>query len=232
LLHFSKMAATSAPYSQSGGGSSGAQRHKYASLPVTILQLNTYTKDGRLFEQESPTYCLLGKIREIQKQPSSLEFVLDDSTGLIRCVWYQPTDTDWNVGSYIRVYGAYQNAEKISVWKCKPLITKNEITHHILAVIQAHRQLRGGAKPTNQNQPAAQKMEVESNNTNYGDALTTQIVNYLKANGTSEGVNVSQIIQSLGGPDKAADIRRALGQLEDSGAIFNGDTEDMICLSS
>jgi len=172
-------------------------------------------------------YCLIGKIREIQKQPSSLEFVLDDSTGLIKCVWYQPTETEFNVGSYIRVYGAYQNAEKISVWKCKPLTTKNEITHHILAVIQAHRQLGGGAKPTIQNQTAGQKMEVENNN---GDPLTTQIVDYLKKHGSALGTNVSKIIEDIG-QDRAVEIKRGLAQLEESGTVYAGDTEEMICLS-
>jgi len=213
-----------AAYGSPGSGSSNFQsnRHNFATIPTTIRYLEKFWSDGRLYDLEKSNYCLIGKIRELNATPSCLEFVLDDSTGLRRCTWYQPPETTWNVGNYVRVYGDYKG-DHIAVFMCKHLTTKNEITHHILSVIKAHRTL-SAAKNMKKNlfaNPAGeQEVQQVGQNSEMADPFLQRIEEYIKNQGSpKEGISVETILKDIGN-GKAPDYRRGIQQMIDSGALY------------
>lgn len=208
--------------SQNTGGGYEQQKHAQAVIPTTIRYMEQFFKDGKLGDHQKPYFTFVGKIREMQASPSCFEFVLDDSTGLKKCTWYQPKETNWQVGNYVRVFGEYRE-DAISVYLCRHLETKNEITYHILAAIKTHR--TSGVQGVQQQEQgevmAGEGME------SMKDAMSAEIRNYMTNLGAE--AKVEDILRDIG-KGREAEVRRAIGSMSDSGQIYE-TTEDCFALS-
>jgi len=215
------------PSSQRTGGGVGGgyeqQKHTHAIIPTTIRYMEGVFQDGKFGDHQKPYFTFVGKIREMQASPSCFEFILDDTTGLKKCTWYQPKETNWQVGNYVRVFGEYRE-DHISVYLCRHLETKNEITHHILAAIKTHR--TSGVLQIDQ-QVQGEVMAGEGNES-MPDALSTEIGNYMRNLGSE--AKVEDILRDIG-KGREAEVRRAIGGMSDSGQIYETN-EDCYALSN
>lgn len=216
------MSSYGSPSSQrTGTGGSGYEpkKHTHAIIPTTIRYMEQFLQDGKLFDHEKPYFTFVGKIREMQASPSCLEFILDDSTGLKKCTWYQATETNFEIGNYVRVFGEFRE-DSISVYKCRHLETKNEITYHILATIKFHRTSgKAGA------QPMQGQIMAGGENQSMGNNIGKEIENYMKNLGAQ--AKVTDILQAIG-QGREAEVRRAISSMADSGQIYEAGEESWV----
>ena len=138
--------------SPSKGGQSGGIIQTLT--PVTIRQLYNATQqqpedifkvDGKELNQVT----LVGQIVSSQIQSTTLELLIDDSTGKIDVKqWLEPDEgngdahrSQFKEGVYVRVVGhlrAFQQRRNIMAFRIQPIDDWNEITFHLLEAIHVH----------------------------------------------------------------------------------------------
>jgi len=138
--------------SPSKGGQSGGIVQTLT--PITIRQLYNATQqqpedifkvDGKELNQVT----LVGQIVSSQIQSTTLELLIDDSTGKIDVKqWLEPDEgngdahrSQFKEGVYVRVVGhlrAFQQRRNIMAFRIQPIDDWNEITFHLLEAIHVH----------------------------------------------------------------------------------------------
>jgi len=123
-------------------------------VPVTVTQLEIHAPSGEAIHgKQLKTVCLVGQIRNCEKEQTKCEFYLDDSTGLIKCIWYTQDGSVDTVqqNTYVKVYGKPQKIDGqyiLNVYHVRQITSYNEITYHMLETCYAHK-LRLGANNAN-----------------------------------------------------------------------------------
>ncbi|XP_072884531.1 replication protein A 32 kDa subunit [Hemitrygon akajei] len=120
-------------------------------VPCTVSQLMSATQTEDIFrigEVELSQVTVVGIIKDSEKAPTNILYKLDDMTGPPMDV-RQWVDTDEagseNIvvppGTYVKVAGhlrSFQNKKSLVAFKIMPLEDMNELTSHMLEVVQAH----------------------------------------------------------------------------------------------
>lgn len=209
-----------------------------ATMNVTILQMKTLNKSGNMYgvaDARSVQFAFLGQVRESNPQPTCLQITLDDGTGTIYCEWFSPnqkTAESLSPGMYIRVIGAYDHdKETVKVFAIHEMQTFNEITHHILSAMHTHRSL-GAAEPLQSNLFGAKEAAPAVEQTQFSHlAYANEIIAFLKANATEEGISIQNIINGINQASNAPKVKSTVGELLDTGTLYQGKDDEHFCLS-
>lgn len=225
----------------SSGGMGGSRVYDYrkgAVLPCTAIQLNTLitSQESGLYGFTDATHMILGLVREVNDSPTSIEFLLDDTTGIVTCSFYGQAE-GLELNDYIRAFGKW-NIEKKSfqVFQVRPLTSKNEITHHILNVLSVHRKNtntdEAGGVPVMsetqlENDPELQGVDTQALASIPG---SVEVVKFLKRNHTEAGILVDDIAAGI---DKSLTVvRPILQQLETMGILYTTTDDDRFAIAS
>ncbi|KAM9805686.1 replication protein A 32 kDa subunit [Syngnathus typhle] len=146
-------------YTQSPGGfaspsmSQGEKKRTRSSqiIPCTVSQLMSASQSDESFkigEVEVTQVTLVGIIRSTDKTLTAIQYMVDDMTCAPMDVkmWVDLEDpsADSTVlppGTYVKVSGnmrSFQNHKSVVAFRVRPLEDMNEITSHMLEVVQAH----------------------------------------------------------------------------------------------
>ncbi|XP_077431572.1 replication protein A 32 kDa subunit [Vanacampus margaritifer] len=147
-------------YTQSPGGfaspslSQGEKKTRTRSsqiIPCTVSQLMSASQLDETFkvgEVEVAQVTLVGIIRSTDKSMTNIQYKVDDMTCAPMDVkqWVDTEDpgVDGSVlppGTYVKVSGnlrSFQNNRSVVAFRVRPLEDMNEITSHMLEVVQAH----------------------------------------------------------------------------------------------
>merc|ERR1719219_2895919 len=118
---------------------------KDAIIPVSVKQLRSHFQSGGIYNLDKPKFCLLGVVREEKQDPTQVLFELDDSSGIIPVVWFSEgfVFEGFSVGCYVKLFGEYSRddagPDKFQAFHVRPLTTFNEVTHHLLRCVHAHK---------------------------------------------------------------------------------------------
>ncbi|ODM90796.1 Replication protein A 32 kDa subunit [Orchesella cincta] len=144
---------TSQGYESPQTGDKSKGRRSQNIMPVTCKQLleceeDTYKVEG--FEAHVVT--LVGLVRSVETSTTKVSMFIEDQTGTMECVNYGGTDGDASSdptllaeGTYGRVVGALRNPKNqkyVIIFKSAPVTDMNEVTCHILEVIQNRMKLK------------------------------------------------------------------------------------------
>jgi len=132
--------------SPAGGDKQGRARRSQNIIPATVKQLqecgDTFTVEG--FEANVVT--IVGVVRKVESTTTKMSMWIDDQTGTMECINYVGTEGDSNSeptmlseGTYGRIVGALRSmkgSKYLIIFKAFPVTDLNEITMHLLEVIQ------------------------------------------------------------------------------------------------
>ncbi|CAL8139420.1 unnamed protein product [Orchesella dallaii] len=122
-------------------------------MPATCKQLLDCTEETFKVEgMEAHVVTLVGLVRAVETSTTKISMHIEDQTGTIECVNYVGTDGDTSSeptmlaeGTYGRVVGALRsmkNQKYVIIFKSAPVTDLNEVTCHILEVIQTRMKLK------------------------------------------------------------------------------------------
>ncbi|XP_066274348.1 replication protein A 32 kDa subunit-like [Branchiostoma lanceolatum] len=231
-----------APSSQDRKGSRRAQN----LLPCTVshlLQAQQMEDSFRLGETDINQVTIVGVVRNATRAPTNILYKIDDMTGPPMDVrqWLdnddnipdEDQDQLYPVNSYIRATGhlrAFQGKKSLVAFKIAPVTDYNELTMHILEVVQAHMMLEkgsqstggtsagmGGQKQNTGGRPTGQQGLVNDLGLNN---VQNQVLTMIQSSQDESGVNVSVIEQRLRGISRDA-VRNAVEFLSNEGHIYS-----------
>jgi len=169
-------------------------------IPVTVLQLERFCPDGKsLNGKPFKAISMTGQIRNVQIDQTKCEFILDDGTGLIQCIWYQIDEMIKNVvnlNCYVKIYGGpkVENGQfTMNIYHVRQINSYNEITHHMLETCHAHK-LRQAKKIGNINVGPSGAMNLN----NEPQTQKNEMVNRLDFNQEEKDVGAVGNIGNLG----------------------------------
>jgi len=134
------------------GDKQGKGRRSQNIMPATCRQLLEWTEDTFSVEGiEAHVVTLVGLVRGVETSTTKVSMYLDDQTGTIECINYVGTDGDSSEptmlaeATYGRVVGALRKMKGqkyVIIFKTAPVTDLNEITCHMLEVIQTRMKLK------------------------------------------------------------------------------------------
>ncbi|KAJ8405104.1 hypothetical protein AAFF_G00330250 [Aldrovandia affinis] len=138
------------PSASQGGEKKGRTREQQI-IPCTVSHLLSATQAEDVFrvgEVEISQITLLGVVRSTEKSMTNIQYKVDDMTGPPMDVkqWVDVEDpsvesTVIPPGTYVKVSGnlrSFQNHKSLVAFCVRPLEDMNEMTSHMLEVVQAH----------------------------------------------------------------------------------------------
>ncbi|XP_072102638.1 replication protein A 32 kDa subunit [Mobula birostris] len=219
-------------------------------VPCTVSQLMSASQTEDIFrigEVELSQVTVVGIIKDSEKAPTNILYKLDDMTGPPMDV-RQWVDTDEagseNIvvppGTYVKVAGhlrSFQNKKSLVAFKIMPLEDMNELTSHMLEVVQAHLLLN---KP--QSVPGGSSLALHSSVRNEAgpvgiyaganDALMngltsqqSQVLNLIRNCREQEGMSIDYMKRTLKNMNIVA-IKQAVEFLSNEGHIYSTVDED------
>ncbi|XP_061452955.1 replication protein A 32 kDa subunit isoform X1 [Rhineura floridana] len=239
-------------YTQSPGGfaspsaTQGEKKSRSRSqniVPCTVSQLLSAEQVDDAFrvrEVELSQVIIVGVIRQAEKAPTNILYKVDDMTAAPMDV-RQWVDTDEagseNVvvppGTYVKVAGhlrSFQNKKSLVAFKIMPLEDMNELTMHLLEVINAHMILRKTNMSTSAKMPQPLGLMGTGNMSSYGESgalpvsgLTppqTQILNLIKSSTSAEGISLQDLQSQLRGMNLPI-LKKAVEFLSSEGHIYS-----------
>lgn len=144
--------------------SGGKKKFDKSILPVTVKQLQMAQEgSGDAVEVDGVSagyHKLVGTIESIEEHTTVITYMINDTTGTIKCMFYVERD-DGAVGgmqkyancrqdSFVRVVGLCRSpgAElNVLIYSMQPVTDFNEVTHHMLDTIYCHNVAVKGALP-------------------------------------------------------------------------------------
>ncbi len=93
----------------------------------------------------------MGRVTTVEQSTTKMSLYIDDQTGTIECVNYVGTDGSPDIlfvpaeGSYGRVVGGLRNSKGtryLVIYKFLPVTDMNEMTSHLLEVMQLQMKLK------------------------------------------------------------------------------------------
>ncbi|KAG7475327.1 replication protein A 32 kDa subunit [Solea senegalensis] len=259
--------ATGGGYTQSPGGfaspalSQGGEKKGRTRatqiIPCTVSQLMSASQADEAFrvgDVEVAQVTIVGVIRSTDKSMTNIQYKVDDMTGAPMDVkqWVDTEDpsTDSTVlppGTYVKVSGnlrSFQNHRSVVAFSVRPLEDMNEITSHMLEVVQAHMALgkpqsmvgvAGGvsSNATPLSRPATGNMggmgggyTGANDMVNNGlSASQNQVLSLIRGCPEAQGISIQDLRQRLGGLSLPV-IKQAVEFLSNEGHIFSTIDED------
>jgi len=196
-------------------------------------------------EVEVSQITIVGVVRSIEKAMTNIQYKVDDMTGPPMDVkhWVDMEDSvDATVipeNTYVKVSGnlrSFQNNRSVVLFSIRQLKDPNEITSHMLEVVQAHMVLSKansntgmGGVGNNMNNTTGEPWSggFQGN----GDTISgltphqSQVLALIRSSQDVQGINVTQIKQRLSGIALGI-IKNALEFLSNEGHIFSTIDED------
>ncbi|XP_037532774.1 replication protein A 32 kDa subunit [Nematolebias whitei] len=241
------------PAASQGGEKKGRARATQI-IPCTVSQLMTASQADESFrvgDVEVSQVTIVGIIRSTDKSMTNIQYKIDDMTCAPMDVkqWVDTEDpsVDSTVlppGAYVKVAGSlrsFQNHRSVVAFSVKPLEDMNEITSHMLEVVQAHMALSkplstpgagGGtsssATPLSRGQIAVLRGNYSGPNSmviNGLNAHQDQVLNLIRSSSDSQGISIYDLKQRLGVISLPM-IKQAVEFLSNEGHIFSTIDED------
>merc|ERR1719357_313677 len=238
--------------SLSQGGEKKQRQRATQIIPCTMSQLMSAAQTDEVFkvgEVEVSQVTVVGIIRSIDKTMTNIQYKIDDMTCAPMDVkhWVDAEDSSVDSavlppGTYVKVSGnlrSFQNMKSVVAFSVRPLEDMNEITSHMLEVVQAHMalgklQTSGGggmmnsssmtmSRPVNSN---AGSYSGASDMTNNGlNPNQNQVLSLIMGCQDAEGISLQELKQRLGSMSMPI-IRQAVEFLSNEGHIFSTIDED------
>ncbi|XP_067862889.1 replication protein A 32 kDa subunit [Heptranchias perlo] len=238
--------------SPAGGSQSDRKTRSRAQqiVPCTVSQLMSASQMEEIFrigEVELSQVTVVGMIKDAEKAPTNILYKLDDMTAPPMDV-RQWVDTDEagseNIvvppGSYVKVAGhlrSFQNKKSLVAFKIMPLEDMNELTSHMLEVVQAHLLLN---KP--QSAPGGSALALHTPMRHEGSAVgiyagandammngltsqQSQVLNLIRNCREQEGMSIDYMRRTLKNMNIVA-IKQAVEFLSNEGHIYSTVDED------
>ncbi|KAI9524020.1 hypothetical protein NQZ68_020981 [Dissostichus eleginoides] len=239
------------PAASQGGEKKGRTRATQI-IPCNVSQLMSASQAEESFkvgDVEVTQVTIVGIIRSMDKSMTNIQYKVDDMTGAPMDVkqWVDTEDPSVDSavlppGTYVKVSGnlrSFQNHRSLVAFGVRPLEDMNEITSHMLEVVQAHMML---GKPQSQfsagggpNVVPTSRQDTGSKGEGYAGA-TDMVNNGLSANQNQvlslirgcpepQGISIQDLKQRLGGTSLLV-IKQAVEFLSNEGHIFSTIDED------
>ncbi|XP_034029943.1 replication protein A 32 kDa subunit [Thalassophryne amazonica] len=251
-------------YNQSPGGfasptlSQGAEKRGRTRatqiIPCTVSQLMSAMQADEAFkvgDVEVSQITIVGVIRSTDKSMTNIQYKVDDMTTAPMDVkqWVDTEDpsidsTVLPPGTYVKVSGnlrSFQNHRSMVAFSIRPLEDMNEITSHMLEVVQAHMVLSkpqntsGGGGVGSSNITAGVSGLAMGNVGGMGAAyagasngLSTsqnQVLSLIRSCPEPQGISIQDLKMRLGGISLAT-IKQAVEFLSNEGHIFSTIDDD------
>ncbi|XP_008275611.1 replication protein A 32 kDa subunit [Stegastes partitus] len=243
--------------SLSQGGEKKGRTRATQIVPCTVSQLMSASQADEAFrvgDVEVTQVTIVGIIRSTDKSMTNIQYKVDDMTGAPMDVkqWVDTEDpgVDSSVlppGTYVKVSGnlrSFQNHRSVVAFSVRPLEDMNEITSHMLEVVQAHMVLgkpqtmpgAGGGMSSSivpMSRPAmggqggmgggyAGGNDMANNGLNPNQ---NQVLRLIRGCPDAQGISIQDIKQRLNGISLAV-IKQAVEFLSNEGHIFSTIDED------
>ncbi|XP_059423223.1 replication protein A 32 kDa subunit [Carassius carassius] len=238
------------PAASQGGDKKGRARAQQI-VPCTVSQLMSAVQAEDVFrvgEVEIAQVTIVGVIRSTDKSTINIQYKVDDMTAAPMDVkqWIDTEDmgVDNSVippGSYVKVSGnlrSFQNNRSLVAFSVRVLEDMNEVTSHMLEVVNAHMQqskpqsMMGGGAGTNM-MPA---VHTSMSSTGSYSGANMMLVNGLSANQNQvlglikschepQGISMHDLKQKLSSMSVTV-IRQIVDFLSNEGHIFSTIDED------
>lgn len=244
------------PAASQGGEKKGRARASQI-VPCTVSQIMCATHAEDVFKVgnvEVSQVTLVGIIRTVDKSMTNIQYKVDDMTGAPMDVkqWVDTEDpsVDSTVippGTYIKVSGnlrSFQNNRSVVAFSMRPLEDMNEITSHMLEVVQAHMMLskpeamqvnEGGGGGMNSGASSMSRPAMGGTGGGYSGAndmssnglnpSQNQVLRLIRSCSDAQGISIVDLKQRLSGMSMAA-IKLAVEFLSNEGHIFSTIDED------
>ncbi|XP_061573232.1 replication protein A 32 kDa subunit [Cololabis saira] len=240
--------------SLSQGGEKKGRTRATQIIPCTVSQLMSASQADEAFrvgDVEVSQVTIVGIIRSTDKSMTNIQYKIDDMTGAPMDVkqWVDTEDptvesTVLPPGTYVKVSGnmrSFQNHRSVVAFSVRPLEDMNEITSHILEVVQAHMALgklstmagSGGGLMGNSvpmSRPASGGMAGSyagaNDMINNGlSANQNQVLTLIRSCPDAQGISIQDLKQRLCGIGLPV-IKQAVEFLSNEGHIFSTIDED------
>lgn len=248
--------------SMSQGGEKKGRTRANQIIPCTVSQLMSASQADEAFrvgDVEVAQVTLVGIIRSTDKSMTNIQYKVDDMTGAPMDVkqWVDTEDpaVDGTVlppGTYVKVSGnlrSFQNHRSVVAFSVRPLEDMNEVTSHMLEVVQAHMAL---SKPQTMTSAGGMNSSMSSmSRTNMGNmgsmgsmggmgggysgannmvnnglnASQNQVLSLIRGCPDPQGISIQDIRQRLSGMSLNV-IKQAVDFLSNEGHIFSTIDED------
>ncbi|XP_056142596.1 replication protein A 32 kDa subunit isoform X2 [Lampris incognitus] len=214
--------------SLSQGGEKKGRTRATQLIPCTVSQLMSAVQTDEAFrigEVEISQVTLVGVIRSTEKSMTNIQYKVDDMT----CA---PMD--------VKQWVDTENHKSVVAYNIRPLEDMNEITSHMLEVVQAHMQLSkpqtvvggggemsrsgvgnmGGMGGVSGGYSGANDMAYNGLNPNQN-----QVLRLIRSCPDAQGISIQDLKQRLSGMSLAV-IKQAVEFLSNEGHIFSTIDED------
>ncbi|XP_073341063.1 replication protein A 32 kDa subunit [Pagrus major] len=241
--------------SLSQGGEKKGRARANQIIPCTVSQMMSASQADEAFkvgDVEVAQVTIVGVIRSTDKSMTNIQYKVDDMTGAPMDVkqWVDTEDpgVDSTVlppGTYVKVSGnlrSFQNHRSVVAFSVRPLEDMNEITSHMLEVVQAHMALGkpqstsggvGGRMSSNDTAMSRSGMDNKGGSyegandmTNNGlSANQNQVLSLIRSCPDAQGISIQDLKQRLSGISLTV-IKQAVEFLSNEGHIFSTIDED------
>lgn len=239
--------------SLSQGGEKKGRTRANQIIPCTVSQLMSASQADEAFkvgDVEVAQVTIVGIIRSTDKSMTNIQYKVDDMTGAPMDVkqWVDTEDpgVDSSVlppGTYVKVSGnirSFQNHRSVVAFSVRPLEDMNEITSHMLEVVQAHMALSkpqttsgGGmsssitpmSRPTTGGMGGGSYAGANDMVNNGLSANQNQVLSLIRSCPDPSGISIQDLKQRLSGINLAV-IKQAVDFLSNEGHIFSTIDED------
>ncbi|XP_041650003.1 replication protein A 32 kDa subunit [Cheilinus undulatus] len=239
--------------SLSQGGEKKGRARANQIIPCTVSQLMSASQADEAFrvgDVEVAQVTIVGIIRSTDKSMTNIQYKVDDMTGAPMDVkqWVDTEDpsVDSTVlppGTYVKVSGnlrSFQNHKSVVAFAVRPLEDMNEITSHMLEVVQAHMTLNKSQSMSavggemNSKVTSMSRQDTGSMGGSYAGAMEmnnglsanqNQVLSLIKSCPDAQGISIQELKQRLSGISLAV-IKQAVEFLSNEGHIFSTIDED------
>lgn len=242
------------PAASQGGEKKGRSRAQQI-IPCTVSQLMSAAQAEDIFrvgEVEVAQVTIVGIIRSTDKSLTNIQYKVDDMTGAPMDVKQWMDTEDPGVDSavippntYVKVSGnlrSFQNHRSVVAFSIRPLEDMNEITSHMLEVVQAHMLLskpqtmtgggssEGVSTSTPMSKPGMGGMggmgggnsDMSANGLSPGQ---NQVLRLIRSCQDDQGISIQDLKHRLGGMSISV-IKQAVEFLSNEGHIFSTIDEE------
>ncbi|XP_066540091.1 replication protein A 32 kDa subunit [Hoplias malabaricus] len=242
------------PAASQGGDKKGRTRAQQI-VPCTVSQLMSAAQSEDVFrvgDVDVAQVTIVGIIRSTDKSMTNIQYKVDDMTAAPMDVkqWVDTEDpsVDSSVippNTYVKVSGnlrSFQNNRSLVAFSVRPLEDMNEITSHMLEVVQAHMLLSkpqtmtgGGGMNSSIMQISRPGMGGMALTGGYSGAVSSvnnglspnqnQVLSLIKSCPEPQGISIQELKQRLSGMSMTV-IRQVVDFLSNEGHIFSTIDED------
>ncbi|XP_034731111.1 replication protein A 32 kDa subunit isoform X2 [Etheostoma cragini] len=242
----------------SQGGEKKGRTRATQIIPCTVSQMMSASQADEAFkvgDVEVSQVTILGIIRSTDKSMTNIQYKVDDMTAAPMDVkqWVDTEDpsVDSTVlppGTYVKVSGnlrSFQNHRSIVAFSVRPIEDMNEITSHMLEVVQAHMALSKSQTMTGVGGGMSSEVTPVSRPGNLGNtgsmrggyagaadvtnnglsANQNQVLSLIRGCPDPQGISIQDLKQRLNVMSLAV-IKQAVEFLSNEGHIFSTIDED------